>query len=339
MSEPATVHGSDEMRFRPQIIYLAPADIQIARVDRQAIVYFCSALARAGAGVELVTLGIRLRADERTRTTDPLDLYGVATPFGVTTIPTRLRQDSRSWRVALRRLLTYPALAASRTRRRNSELPLVFYTKNYAPALTLLALRRRRRLLVLFEAHTTPRNILHRFILRRVDGVITNSRALASDLRMHSYAPNVLPTHQGVDIARYDVFGDKSALRERLDLPTDRAIAVYTGKIYAGYKEIEYILEAAASVECKDIFFVLVGGRDDHIAGWRRELDTRGLPNAVFTGFIAPSDVHDYQLAADVLLLLLPVGNRVECVQISRKTVCLHGNERPDRQVEPTRTP
>ena len=64
-----------------KIVYLAPADIQVARVDRQAIVYFCSALAGLGQPIELVTLGIRLSSAERHRAVDPLELSGSRPAF------------------------------------------------------------------------------------------------------------------------------------------------------------------------------------------------------------------------------------------------------------------
>lgn len=308
-------HGSNRHRradglVRPKralrIVYLAPADIQVARVDRQAIVYFCSAMARVGASIELVALGVRLASAERHRAVNPLELYRVPTEFPVEIVQTRLHQDSPSWQIGITRVWAQVGAAMRRLRSRPTSAHFAFYTKNYAPALALLALRRFSTFSIFFEAHTLPRSALHRFILRHVDGVVANSHALARDLE--GSAKRVLPTHQGVDLRPYDGPERKGELRRRLGLPLDRRIAAYTGKIYFRYAEIEYIVGAAALPASAETLFVLVGGREDHAELWRKEVARRGLDNVVFTGFVAPSDVHAYQRAADVLLLYYPSG-------------------------------
>jgi glycosyltransferase involved in cell wall biosynthesis len=185
---------------------------------------------------------------------------------------------------------------------------LVFYAKNFIPSLMLLALRLRRRLFVVFEAHTIPTTALQRFVVRHVDGVIANSHALARDLESFRPTESVLPTHQGVDLTPYATSESRDTIRGRLGLPEDEMIAAYTGKIYRGYSEVEYIVQAAGRRECQDVRFVLVGGRTDHVTAWRNEVARRGLQNVHFTGFVTPAEVHQYQLAADVLLLYYPSG-------------------------------
>lgn len=288
-----------------KIVYLAPGDIQVARVDRQAIVYFCSALARAGQRIELVTMGIRLSSAESHRAEDPLELYGVQTRFPVDIVETRINQDSPGWRIGLTRLLIHTHAALKRSRRRADDAVTVFYTKNYAPALALLALRQFRRIGLVFEAHTPPRSAVRRFVLRHVDGVVTNSHALARDLGV--VPRRLLALHQGIDLRPY-LDTDRTSLRERLRLPNDRKIAVYTGKVYYPYEEVAHILNAASDPQSANTLFVLVGGRDDHVALWRGEVARRGIDNVLFAGFVPPSIVHVYQMAADVLILYYPSG-------------------------------
>ena len=242
-----------------KIVYLAPADIQVARVDRQAIVYFCSALARSGQPVELVAMGIRLSAAERLHTVDPLELYGIQTRFPVDVVPTRIRQESPGWRVALVRLIVHTRAALGRSKPRPGAPPTVFYTKNYGPAVVLLALRRLRRIAVVFEVHVPPRSAVRRSILRRVDGVVANSESLAQELDVEPR--RLLALHQGVDLYPY-LKADRSNLRDRLQLPRQRKLAVYTGKLYYPYEEIEHIVRAASCSESARTLFVLVGGRD-----------------------------------------------------------------------------
>ena len=161
------------------VVYLAPADIQVARVERQMAVYFCSALAECGASVELVALGITLADAEKHRSEDPLALYAVKTRFQVNKVETRLHQDSPSWRVGFTRLRVHTVAVSRRLSRMPPGETLTVYVKNYLPGLVLLGLRQLRRFTLLFEVHTTPRNALQRFVLRHVDGVVANTHALA----------------------------------------------------------------------------------------------------------------------------------------------------------------
>jgi glycosyltransferase involved in cell wall biosynthesis len=292
-----------------RVVYLAPADIQVARVDRQAIVYFCSALARRGVDVELIALGIKLSRAEKHRPSDALSLYRLRATFPVQVVPTRLHQESRSWLIGVTRLVVHARAAWSRVRRGDPDYPIVFYTKNYAPAAALIAMRRfDSRVRIAFEAHVPPSRRLKRSILQRADAVIANSHALAKSLARSSsvHENRLIGIHQGVDLEPYAEQVDREQLRAELSLPNDRPLAVYTGKIFSGYSEVEYILEAAGDRSVESVLFVLVGGREDHVDEIRARATRRGLKNVLLTGFVPPRTVHRYQRVADVLILYYP---------------------------------
>ena len=298
-----------------RLVYLAPADIQIARVDRQCIVRFCSALARTGVDVELVALRIRPMRGEP-RVGDPLDLYGVRDRF-----PTRLRrvpvgQRSPGPWLALNRAYIHAreAMRIAREGERPRGEPLVFYTKTFSTAAMLLGLRPRLRTpyLVVFEAHVPPRNAMQRGVLRAADRVVANTFALERDLLAagHVTADRVVGTHQGVDEAL--VAGPRpapDAARARLGLPRAGRLVVYTGKIFEGYPEVEHLLAAARELRDREgVSFLLVGGRADHVARLRERVAAEGLRNVTLAGFVPPREVRDYQLAADALVLYYPSG-------------------------------
>ncbi|MEO5929147.1 MAG: glycosyltransferase [Candidatus Kapaibacterium sp.] len=291
-----------------KFLYFTPADIQVARVDRQCIVNFCEAVQRLGVDVELVTIGITL-LDVEKRGEHPLDLYRIRDRFPVRTIRIPARQDSPGWWVALNRLWV-DIIESFRATGRNSATA-VLYTKNYSPALAFLALRaiRGRRASVFFEAHMPPRSPLQRYVLRNANGVIANSGALAGDLVAGGLpADRVIATHQGVDLDLVDEFRVPAReARIRLGLPPDRQLVIYTGKIHWGYREVDYLIEAARKLP-DGIEMIMVGGREDHNIRYREFLAAEGITNVTFTGFIAPNLVQYYQFAADVLLLYYPSG-------------------------------
>jgi glycosyltransferase involved in cell wall biosynthesis len=292
-------------------MYFAPSDVLIPRVDRQSIMRFCEAVAEVGWSVELVTLNLRVEFDEPTRTRNLFEVYGVEESFRVTTLPSWQRQSREGYRLlAGWRALAYLGLAARRSLFRRGDDVFVFYCKNYLLAWGLVALRKLlgSRALVLFEAHVPPSGRLARGVLKHVDGVIPVSRILGRELTEHLAIPpeRILVAHHGTNmqlIERSRVSREEA--RKRLGLPLDRQLAVYTGKVNAEYREINYLIEAAEALP-PTTEMVIVGGRDDQVALLRERVRANGASNVRFTGFVAPSEVFAYQSAADVLVSYYP---------------------------------
>jgi glycosyltransferase involved in cell wall biosynthesis len=294
--------------------YLAPADIQVARVERHLMIQFCAALNRIGVETELVAIRIRTMPGEANEA-DPLALYEVQERFPVRLVRVPVKQTSRGAWVALNRLAAH-TIEATKAALDNtaSEQMHVFLARNYSTGLMLLAIRRlaATRPLILFEVHAPPKNAFQRFILKRTDRVVANSFALGTELlkRDDVVEERLLATHQGVDLDLIEQRRlSKAEARMRLGLPPDKKLVVYTGKIYVGYREVEHLLEAAKLLEDHpDILFVLVGGRNDHVSRFRERINTEQRTNVQFMGFVPPRAVHDYQFAADVLVLYYPSG-------------------------------
>ena len=290
--------------------YFAPRDVLIPRVARQCIMRFCEAVANAGADVELVTLNVRLEYDEPTRNRSLWDVYGVEPRFRVRTLPTLLRQDSPDRAVTLQRFASYTgySLWQALTSRRLRSGPATFYFRNQRTALPLSLARRllggRARLLL--EVHT-PVDARHGRLVRRLDGVVCISRALAEDLteRLGVDPARVLVAHTGVDLERVDFArAPRPILRRRLDLP-EGPLVVYTGKVHRRSREIDLLLETARRLP-EDVSVLIVGGREDEVASLRARVRTQGPANVRFAGFVAPAEVHAYQLAADALVMYYP---------------------------------
>jgi glycosyltransferase involved in cell wall biosynthesis len=295
-----------------KFVFFAPGDIQLPRVARQAIVSFCSAVAELGHDVELVGLRIRVRHDEP-KAKDPLDLYRIRTRFRTRLTPVPIRQGSER-AIPLVRLLVHAAKAVRLALFTPASKTVVLYTLTYSSAVMLSFVKRlaRARVRVVLEAHVPPQSRLQRLALRRVDHVVANTYVLADELVAvgHVEADRVTGEHQGVDLDLFDEMRlEKDDARRRLGLPIDRRLAVYTGKIYVGYREVEHILEAAGLCEDRDdLHFLLVGGRADHVERLRERVVGEGRRNVTFLGFVPPTEVQWYQMAADALILYYPSG-------------------------------
>jgi glycosyltransferase involved in cell wall biosynthesis len=257
-------------------------------------------------------MGIKL-LDVELKAHDPLDLYRLKDKFPVRAVPTPVHQDSSNLWWATNRLWVHFAQALKETRSASTDSQLVFYTKNYGPAFLfhLLKVVSKASLMTVFEAHVLPSNIVKRYVLRKADAVVANSLALRNDLVAQGVVrpDSVLGVHQGVDLEAYNALRtSKQEARQKTGLPLQKRLAVYTGKVYWGYKEVEYLLVAARLLCESDIHFVVVGGREDHVERLRAYAAKKEIRNITFTGFVPPTDVPYYQMAADVLLLYYPSG-------------------------------
>ena len=113
-------------------------------------------------------------------------------------------------------------------------------------------------------------------------------------------ADRVLVCPDGVDLEAYDREASVTELREKLELPLDRSIAVYTGHLYE-QRGIEEILGCAQGLP--DVLSLLVGGYPEDVELRRRQVAALGLTNVVLTGYVSNGVVPDYLQAADVLLM------------------------------------
>ena len=161
---------------------------------------------------------------------------------------------------------------------------------------------------VVFEAHTVPRNRYQLSVLKHVDGIVANGHAVAGDLRRLLPQKPIMAIHQGVDLAHYNSLRiSKEEARLKLGLPVESRNVVYTGKIYWGYREVDFLLEAAAQF-APGIELILVGGRADHVKKYADYVQQKRFRNVRVIGFVPPREVHLYQLAADALVSYYPTG-------------------------------
>ena len=305
-----------------RIVYLAPKDVLVARVARKCMMHLCEALTLLGAQVELISLRIRTLESEPTTTRSLWEVYGIEKPFPVTMVPTPLRQESMDGRIAravvlFYRLFVYPIYAYVACRRPGPEgcrpRRVVFYSRNYGCIAGVLLLRRLMgtRARTVLEIHLPPRPGLQTTLLRLVDGVACQSAALQRLMiekgqldddrsigRHGGFSPQL------TECARLS----REQARKSLAWAPSDSVACYTGKMFWGSKEIDLLVQAAAHLARDGVRLVIVGGRADQVVPWRDEVARRGLANVEFTGFVAPSDVPVYQMAADVLLLYYESG-------------------------------
>ncbi len=163
---------------------------------------------------------------------------------------------------------------------------------------------------LLFRLFHSIRNL----ILKKADAFSAISPEIASE-----WTSSKVPLHKihlipnGVDTNRFNPInlGQKSFLREKLKLPQDARIAIFTGRLVS-YKGLPLLLKVWKEIRCKheNILLLLAGtgGLDIHNceAELREYVKSAGLEKeVVFLG--AVQNVPDYLQAAD--LFVFPTEN------------------------------
>ncbi len=172
---------------------------------------------------------------------------------------------------------------------RNAEIAWLFNKKGYW---------------VFYEAHVWPlsKNWLFKFMLKEVDGIVCNSHGTAAAFKKRNYR-NILVAPNGVNIDRFAIEIDKKIARDKLSLPVDKRIVLYSGHLYH-WKGVDTVMASAKLLhDDQNILFVLLGGTEEDIKKYQLEIKIKQLKNITLVGFKPTREVPLYLKAADVLLL------------------------------------
>jgi glycosyltransferase involved in cell wall biosynthesis len=143
---------------------------------------------------------------------------------------------------------------------------------------------------------------IHKFFTdKNFIGFVTISHLLAEQCIKSGLAPEkVLVAHSGVDIESFLPHQTKQLARQKLSLPQDEKIILYSGHLY-DYKGIPTLLKTACSMpECR---FVLVGGWANDVERVKQASETLNLPNVQLVGHVPQTELSSYLYAADILVV------------------------------------
>jgi len=268
-----------------KIFYIANSRIPTEKAHGIQIMEMCSAFAALGHEVELVVPRRKNSIDA-----DPFAYYGKPETFRITRLPDidLLRHGPVGF---ILQSLQFAVRTAWYLRGREGS---VYSRDEYALAL-LCALTRRK---CHYEAHDIRRNFLVKFMLKRVSGIVAITQGLKERFVAGGVDEDrILVAADGVDLAPYAEPKPKKECREKLRLPSDKRLVVYTGHLYK-WKGAEILAQAALELP-QDVRVVFVGGTVSDITVFNSKFgqDER----IIVTGHRPHSEIADFQMAADVL--------------------------------------
>lgn len=279
-----------------KIFYVANARIPTEKAHGIQIMKTCEAFAASG---HEVTLVVPKRMTHLTE--EAFAFYGLPQTFKIVYLPT---VDLIRWSGLVPRLfsiLQNRSFARSLRRYLRGHKPELIYTRDELSAVNLPA-----GPLIFLEVHNLSR-ILRRRVKKLntiVTGIFPISGGLQKALVRLGYRPEkitVLP--DGVDVETFQIPETKPQSRQRLGLPQDKKIIMYTGNFFA-WKGV-YVLAAAARNFTDDYLFVFVGGSPYEMKLFKKHLVEKhpGASNILLTGHVPYQIIPSYLNAADVLVL------------------------------------
>ncbi len=171
----------------------------------------------------------------------------------------------------------------------------VVYSRNRLPLLCGVFLKAKR----FWEVHDAKEGFFTSLLYKKLNGIVAISNGLRDFYVQKGFSQSkIVVAPDGVSIAHFTILDDKASVRQKLNLPIDKKIVLYTGQLYQ-WKGVQTLAEAASFLD-QGVQVVFVGGSYKHQADFR----ARNLNQNIV---LLPQQTYDripfYLKSADVLVL------------------------------------
>ena len=287
------------------IFFFSPYDIQRPRTNQLADVHFCEGLQQSGCRLTLFVPTVFRKENVKRKAIN--STYGLQAPFRIRYLFTPTRSDL-SGGVLMALLSLYHCLIFSAQLLKARSKQPVIISRSPRLLYPMVMLKHRfhflpwpQLVLWLHELKLDqPRQV---WLYQKVDKLLCTNSAIKEDLAAIDSieAADICVTLNPVTDARANEQLSREKARQELQLDPEIPLVVYTGKLFVGHKEAEYIVEAAARLP--QYQFLLTGGKPDVVKYFEEHCRSRSIDNITFTGYAYDySQIRYYQQAANVLI-------------------------------------
>lgn len=272
-----------------RIHYITNVRIPTTRAQGYAIVKMCEQFSLAGADV---TLFIPSRRDSD-NLGEPFSYYGIKHNFNIKTIA---NPDLLSRTFLFGKLLYWvdmiSFLGASFLTIRPKKGDIL-YTRDYS----MFLLFSQKHSLCL-ELHDVPKSaLIFNYTIKKVKLFFVLNRYIKDELVKRGVdASRIHIVPSGVDVELFSKSIPQAEAREKIGLPQERKIVLYSGQFYP-WKGVDVLAEAAKKLP--EALFVFIGGTDPDLGQLRKKYGD--IHNLMIESFKDRSLVPYYLYAADVL--------------------------------------
>ncbi len=274
------------------ITYVSNSRIPTEKAYGVSIVKTCEALAKAGVSVTLFIPNVK-----NTSGKDIFSYYGIKNTFSVRRIPT-LDAVRFGWKYGFLLNQISFGLATFFLYDGNKKNDVIITRDEFSGwLLSLLGYR------IFYDIHGFPerRIWLWKIALQKMTGIIATNDWKAEQCRIHFHTPKekMIIARNGFDPALFSGVSDsKNVLREKLHLPADKPIVLYTGHLY-DWKGVYVLAETARLMP--SVRFVFVGGTYYDLADFKKRYGA--ITNITLVGQKPYTEMPLYLKSADVLAL------------------------------------
>lgn len=156
---------------------------------------------------------------------------------------------------------------------------------------------------IIAEIHSLPEHLV-KFIYRGARKIIVLTSFLKEQLVKEAglSGDKILVAADGVDLEVFSIKENKEECRQKLNLPLNKKIVVYTGHLYA-WKGAHNVLDAAKLLP--DVHFIFVGGTDEDVKNFQLSclVGRQAISNIQIIGQRPHTEIPYWLKAADVLVL------------------------------------
>ena len=278
-----------------KLIYVAETRLPTEMAHGLNIIKMCEAFVKNGAGLELV-VPLRFQISDIGKK-DPFDYYKVDKIFKIRKIfcfdltplnrflgPVSFLIQAISFSFFAFFYLLFKKADIIYGRDRFSLFWISFFRRN-----------------TMFEVHK-----IHRFffwgILKRAKKIVVISNGIKKALLERGIREEkILTVPDGVDLDDFKIEESKEECQQKLNLPLDKKLVLYTGHLYK-WKGVE-ALALASKFLPRDVLIVIVGGIKWYLTNFKNFVKKNNLKNILILGYQDYSKIPYFLKSADCLIL------------------------------------
>lgn len=274
-----------------KLTYIANVRIPTEKAHGYQIAKMCDEFAKAGCEVELV-----IPERENLIKDDIFSFYDLDKNFGVKKIKSYDFSKFKGWEkfsFYLQSLFFVLKLLRFNVNKRD-----IVYTRN--PEIAYMFKLKGNK--VIFEAHNWPdsKQWLYKKFIKRVDKIIVITKFLKEEyVKNGSLSEKILVAPDGVDLGKFDIDLSKESARDKLKLPQDKKIILYTGNLLK-WKGVDTLIEAGKLLKDDSLIYI-VGGSESYLKEYHEKIS--GFDNITLIEAISHAQIPIWLKASDVLVL------------------------------------
>ena len=292
-----------QLNSKIKAYYFTPFDILRSRTNQISDVRFCEGLAQNQLDITLVAPYVYRKSNLNRKRI--LDFYGVQESYDVKLLPTLFFQDvDGKLRVSIMvslYLMYFSSLLVKNIFSKQTSW-IISRSKVILYPICVLNNLLGKPLKIICWSHEIKQNKIYDYVFHSADLLLATNTAIMEDIEQFFGLPSskILLTYNPITEAQIQKKVDRQKAREILDLPKGKLV-VYTGKVFIGQKEIDYILAAAKRLP--QYQFLFTGGKPKVVGHLQKYCVLNQIENVSFTGYLQDyREIQLYQQAADVLV-------------------------------------